>query len=73
MDFIIIANANCKTCKIRLLNVEYAILTVYYYQIAKTKALYKSTDVPLGILLTIGPIETGCQISIDVYLYCWFW
>jgi hypothetical protein len=35
---------NCKTCKKRLLNVEYMILVSYCYLNAKATALYESTD-----------------------------
>jgi hypothetical protein len=49
MDFIIIITIpNCKTCQKRLLDVEYVILTVDYYQMARTRELYTSTDVPAG-------------------------
>ena len=45
-DSKIIDMANCKTCKKRLLAAEYAILVRYYYQTAKARALYESTDGP---------------------------
>jgi len=38
----------CKTCKKRLLAVEYLILKIYTYPTAKTRTLYKSTDGPAG-------------------------
>jgi len=43
-DAKIIDIANCKTSKKRLLDVEYVILIKYYYQTAKTRVLYESTD-----------------------------
>jgi len=47
-DSKIIFIAYCNTCKNWLLNVESAILVWYYYQTAKTRALYESTDGPAG-------------------------
>jgi len=47
-DSKIIDIANCKTCKKILLAVDYEILIRYYYQTAKTRALYESTDGPVG-------------------------
>ena len=44
----IINVADCKTCKKRLLAVEYLILIIYTYPTAKTRTLYKSTDGPAG-------------------------
>jgi len=44
----IINVAHCKTCKKRLLAVEYLILVIYTYPTAKTRKLYKSTDRPTG-------------------------
>jgi len=38
--------ANCKTSKNSLLATEYPILIIYYYQTAKTRALYESSDEP---------------------------
>jgi len=38
----------CKTCKKRLLAVEYLILKIYTYPTAKTRTLYKSTEGPAG-------------------------
>jgi len=46
MDSKIINITNCKTCKRSLLDVEFVILIRYYYQTAKTRALYISTDGP---------------------------
>jgi len=46
MDSKIIDIANCKTCKNSLLATEYLILIIYYYQTAKTRALYESSDGP---------------------------
>ena len=40
--------ADCRTCKKRLLAVEYLILIIYDYQSAKTRTLYISTDGPTG-------------------------
>jgi len=40
----IINVADYKTCKKRLLAVEYLILIIYNYSTAKTRTLYKSTD-----------------------------
>jgi len=40
----IINVADCKTCKKRLLAVEYLILIIYTYPTAKTRTVYKSTD-----------------------------
>jgi len=48
MDSIIIDMTNCNTCKKRLLAAEYAILIRYYYQTAKARELYESTDGPVG-------------------------
>jgi len=39
---------HCKTCKMRLLAIEYTILTRYYYQTSKRRALYESLDGPAG-------------------------
>jgi len=39
---------NCKTCIHRVLDVELVILILYYYQTAKTGALYESTAGPAG-------------------------
>jgi len=39
---------NCKSCKTRLLAVEYRILITYYYQTPTTRSLYKSTNGPAG-------------------------
>ena len=44
----IINVADCKTCKKRLLAVEYLILIIYNYPTAKTRTLYKSTAGPAG-------------------------
>ena len=44
----IINVADCKTCKKRLLAVEYVILIIYTYPAANTWTLYKSTDGPPG-------------------------
>jgi len=44
----IINIADCKTCKTRLLAVQYPILIIYTYLAAKTGILYKSTDGPAG-------------------------
>jgi len=48
IDFKIINIENCKTCKKRWLDVESAILIRYYYQTAKRRALYESTNRPAG-------------------------
>jgi len=42
----IIDITNCNTCTKILLDVEYAILMIYYYQTAKRRALYASTHGP---------------------------
>jgi len=47
-DSEIIAIGNCKSCKNRLLDVEYVILIRYYYQTSRTRAVYESTDGPTG-------------------------
>jgi len=47
-DSKIINIAICKTCKKSLLDVENMILIRYYYETAKTRALYESTDGPAG-------------------------
>jgi len=47
-DSKIINLADCKTCKKRLLAVEYLFLIINNYPTAKTKPLYKSTDGPTG-------------------------
>ena len=47
-DSEIIIIADCRTCRKWLLAVEYLILIIYYYQTAKTRTLYKSTDGPGG-------------------------
>jgi len=44
----IINVADCKTCKMTLLAVKYLILIMYNYPTAKTRTLYKFTDVPAG-------------------------
>ena len=44
----IINVADCKTCKQRLLAVDYLIVVIYNYPTAKTRTLYKSTDGPAG-------------------------
>ena len=46
MDSKIIDIAICKTCKKWLLNIESVVMIRYYYQTAKTRALYESTDGP---------------------------
>jgi len=38
----------CKTCKKKLLAVEYLNLIIYNYPTAKTRTVYKSTDGPAG-------------------------
>jgi len=47
-DSKIINIADCKTCKKRLLAVEYQLFLIYYYPTAKTRTFYKSTDGPAG-------------------------
>jgi len=47
-DSKIINVAVCKSCKKRLLAVEYLISITYNYPIGKTRTLYKSTDAPAG-------------------------
>jgi len=49
-DSKIIAISNCKSSKKWLLDVDSVILIRYYYQTAKPRALYKSTDGPAGQL-----------------------
>jgi len=44
----IIDIVTCKAFKKRLLDVEQAIVIRYYYQRAKARALYESTDGPAG-------------------------
>jgi hypothetical protein len=44
----IINVTECKTCKKRLLAVEYLMFIIYYYTTGKTRTLYKSTDGPAG-------------------------
>jgi len=51
--------ADCKTCKNRLLAVEYLILTIYNYPTAKTRTLYKSTDGPAGLPAHNPPNSDG--------------
>ena len=46
MDSKLIHITNCKTCKNISFVVEYAILIRYYYETAKTRALYESIDGP---------------------------
>ena len=46
IDSKIIDIAHWKTCKKRLLAAQYMILTRYYHQIPKTRAMYESTDEP---------------------------
>jgi len=71
----IINVADCKTCKERLLAVEYLILIIYTYQTAKRRTLYKSSDGParrpadnppnpdgLGYLHQTGP-----ELTVRVY------
>jgi hypothetical protein len=48
LDFKIINIVNCRTFKKGLLAVDYAILIRCYYQTAKTRELYESTDGPTG-------------------------
>jgi len=48
LDSKIINVADWKTCKKRLLAVEYLNLIIYNYPTAKTRTLYKSTDGPAG-------------------------
>jgi len=40
--------ADCKSCKMRLLAVEYLILLIFNYPTAKTRTFYISTDGPAG-------------------------
>jgi len=40
--------ANCISCKPKLLDVELLIWIIHYYQTAKTRTLYESTDGPAG-------------------------
>jgi len=47
-DSKIINVADWKTCKKRLLAVEYLILIIYNDPTAKTRTLYQSTDGPAG-------------------------
>jgi len=61
MDSKIIDIANCKTCKKRLLAVEYAILIRYYYETAKAKALYESIDGPAGLPANNPPNSDGVR------------
>jgi len=49
MDSKIINVADCKTCKKRLLAVNYLILIICNNPTAKTRTLYKSTDGPAGL------------------------
>jgi hypothetical protein len=44
----IINVVDCKTCKKKLLAVEYLILIIYNYPTVKTRILYKSTDGSAG-------------------------
>ena len=44
----IIDIAICKTCKKTLLAAEYVILVRYYYQTAKPRSSYESTNGPTG-------------------------
>jgi len=48
MDSKIMDMANCNTPKKRLLPADYPILVRYYYQTAKARALYESTNGPAG-------------------------
>jgi hypothetical protein len=48
MDFKIIDTANCVTGKKILLDAEFTIVILYYYQTLKTKALREFTDGPTG-------------------------
>jgi len=58
-DSKIINIANCKTCKKRFLDVEYVILIRYYYQTAKTRALYECLDGPAGRPTDNPPYSDG--------------
>jgi len=59
MDCQIINISNCKTFKKRLLDVELAILVIYCYKTATTRALYESTDWPSGRSTDNPPNSTG--------------
>jgi hypothetical protein len=48
MDSKLIDIVNCRTCKNTSMVAEYTILIRYYYQTAKTRALYKTIDEPAG-------------------------
>jgi hypothetical protein len=48
MDSTINDIANWKITKIRSLAAEFAIMIRYYYQTAKSRALFESTDGPTG-------------------------
>jgi len=48
VDTEIINVADSKTCRKRLLAVEYLIVIIYNYPTAKARTLYKSTDGPAG-------------------------
>jgi len=71
----IINVADCKTCKKRLLAVEYVILIIYTYPTAKTRTLYKSTDGPAGWPADYLPNSdglwdlhrTGPKLMVQVY------
>jgi len=59
MDSKIINFTHCKTCKKRLLAVEYVILIRYYHQTANTRALYECTDGPAGWPTDNPPTSDG--------------
>jgi len=84
-DYKTIDITNCKAFKQSLLHVEYTILIRYYYQAAKSRALYESRNGPAGQLAENPPSSdrlgdshwTIPELTVQVYwqpgLPIWQW